>query len=308
VSKSEPPLVDVYIIHWNAPEWCVDAAASILRSEGVRVRCHVLDNDSSGGPALSQALDPRVDLIPLRRNLGYSGAANEGFAHAFAEAVRPEFVAIAAHDAHVDPNSLAILCDTARSNPKIGIVGPVLTAPAVEAGGWWRGWRARATSAWNSDVSFEDRDWVSGTLLLARLACIEEIGGFDERLGSYVEDVDLCLRACDRGWRVGIATGARASGIGSSSSSVTFMVDVNSVMVAAKRRGVKSAFGILLRYAYWIVRGLVAALDLRRTTERRSASLAHSRDHARAIGYLVRHWSQVREFTHDPDGGVRTFS
>ena len=54
--SAEAPLVDVYVIHWRAPEWCVNATASILRSEGVRVRCHVLDNESTGGFALAEAL------------------------------------------------------------------------------------------------------------------------------------------------------------------------------------------------------------------------------------------------------------
>jgi hypothetical protein len=183
----------------------------------------------------------------------------------------------------------------------------VLTAPALEAGGSWLGWRARATTTWNADARFEDRDWLSGTLMLARPACMQQIGGFDERLGSYVEDVDICLRARDAGWRVGVAPRARAAGIWRASTNVTFMVDVNSVMVAVKRGGIRSAYGILLRYVYWIVRGAIAALDVRREPARRKASLVHARDHARAIGFLLRHWIRVRECARDPDGGVRVF-
>jgi GT2 family glycosyltransferase len=307
MSNAPDPLIDVYIVHWRAPEWCEAAAASMLESIGVRVRCHVIDNGASGGSALSTALDPRVEIITTGENLGYSGAHNQGLARALAEHERADFLVLAAHDALVDSRALELMCAAARADARIGIVGPVLTDPAVEGGGWWRGWRARATSSWNEDAVFEDRDWLSGTLLFVRPECVEEIGGFDERLGSYVEDVDFCLRARDAGWRVGLATRARAAGIGSASADVTFMVDVNSVFVAAKRRGSLYSVRILCRYAYWIARGAIAAFDPRRTRDRRRASIAHARDHGRAVSYLVSHWSRVRDFARNPDDGVANF-
>jgi GT2 family glycosyltransferase len=300
-------LVDVYLIHWRAPEWCVRAAASVVASEGVHVRCHVVDNGGTGGEALAAALDPRVDVITTRDNVGYTGGANVALARALTEAPRAEFIAVASHDLQVEPGTFRVLSTAARADPGIGIVGPVLTAPATTAGGWWRGWRAKGTSTWDDTVAFEARDWVSGTLLLVRPECVEAIGGFDEVLGSYVEDVDLCLRARDAGWRTGIATAARAAGLGSASSNVTLFVDVNSVMLAVKRGGVRAAVPIVGRYAYWIGRGLAASLVPGRSHERRHASLVHAKDHARAIGRLARDWRRVRAIARDPDAGVPRF-
>jgi N-acetylglucosaminyl-diphospho-decaprenol L-rhamnosyltransferase len=307
VPPAEPPLIDAYIIHWRAPEWCVHAAASLLASEDVRIRCRVVDNGESGGPALAAALDPRVEVISTSENLGYTGAANVGLARALAEQTAAEFVVVAAHDARVQPDALGAMSSVARSDPRIGIVAPVLTEPAVEAGGWWRDWRAKATATWSSSTAFEERDWMSGTLLMIRPECVTDIGGFDETFGSYVEDVDLCLRARDAGWRVGIATAARAAGVGSASSNVTVMVDVNSVLLAVKRRGLKATPGILLRYGYWVLRGIAAGLAPRRTRARRRASLVHAKDHARAIARIARQWRLVRQIARDPNGGERRF-
>jgi N-acetylglucosaminyl-diphospho-decaprenol L-rhamnosyltransferase len=300
-------LIDVYLIHWRAPEWCVRAAASVVASQGVRVRCHVIDNGGSGGDALLDALDSRVDVVTTHDNLGYTGGANVALARALTEIPRAEFIAVASHDLQVEPGTLRELSTVARADPGIGIVGPVLTAPATTAGGWWRGWRAKGTSTWDDAVAFEARDWVSGTLLLVRPACVEAIGGFDEVLGSYVEDVDLCLRARDAGWRTGIATAARAAGLGSASTSVTVLVDLNSVMLAVKRDGVRAAVPIVGRYAYWVARGVAASLAPGRSRERRRASLVHAKDHARAIGRIVRDWRRVRKVAHDPDAGVPRF-
>ena len=102
------------------------------------------------------------------------------------------------------------------------------------------------------------------------------IGGFDASLGSYVEEVDYCLRARDAGWRVGIATAARASGIGAASTNVTVMVDVNSVVVAVKTTWARAAFPICARYLYWVFRGVAASGAPRRDAARRRASIVHA--------------------------------
>ena len=302
--RPDPPLIDVYLLHWHAPEWCARAAASVLESSGVRVRCFVIDNGSSGGIALEKAVDPRVQVVPTARNIGYTGAANVALTRAFAAHPRAEFVVVAAHDLQVRPDTFAELSKVARADPSIGILGPVLTAPAQNAGGSWRGWRAKPTSSWDESTTFNEREWVSGTLLFIRPECVAQIGGLDERLGSYVEDVDICLRARDAGWRVGVATAARAAGLGSASKNVTVLVDVNSVMLAVKRRGLHASLGILARYAYWIARGVVASAMPRRSRERRRASLAHARDHARAIGRIARAWRQFRAIASETDAGV----
>src|SRR3954452_22537013 len=109
VHDADPPLIDAYLIHWRAPEWCVPAAASMLASAGVRVRCTVVDNGGIGGSALAQALDPRIDVITTEENLGYTGAANHALKRALSEARRAEFIVIAAHDAHVEPGAFAAL-------------------------------------------------------------------------------------------------------------------------------------------------------------------------------------------------------
>lgn len=297
----------MYLVHWRAPDWCLEATASILGSENVRARCHVIDNGATGGDDLAAALDPRAELISVPENLGYTGAANLALERAMSASPRPEFIVVAAHDVLVQPDTLAALADAARGDRKIGILGPILTAPAVEAGGWWRGWRAKATSSWDDSERFNERDWVSGTLLFMRPECIGEIGGFDVALGSYVEDVDLCLRARDAGWRVGVAPAARASGQGSASADVTLFVDINSVLVAVKRRGLLAAPPILGRYAYWAVRGVAAAAVPGRTSARRRASLAHARDHTRALGHLAHDWKRVRRIARAPRGGVPGF-
>lgn len=44
--------------------------------------------------------------------------------------------------------------------------------------------------------------WVTGCCVLVRRECLQELGGMDERFFLYYEDVDLCRRAREKGWRV----------------------------------------------------------------------------------------------------------
>jgi GT2 family glycosyltransferase len=307
VDQHDFPLLDVFLIHWRAPEWCAQAASTVLASTGVRVRCHVVDNGATGGTALAQMLDPSVEVITTDENLGYTGAANVALTRALAARPRADCIVVASHDLVVEPGTLRTLSEALRADARIGIVGPVLTAPALSAGGSWRGWRARGTSAFDPAQQFEEREWMSGTLLMIRPACVEQVGGFDEALGSYVEDVDLCLRARDAGWKVGVAPAAKASGIGSASSNVTLLVDVNSVLLAVKRRGLTASIPIVGRYLYWIGRGTLTSMLPWRTSERRRASFAHARDHARALAQLTRDWRRVRSIARHPSDGVPRF-
>ena len=46
-----------------------------------------------------------------------------------------------------------------------------------------------------------DVHWVSGFCMMVRRSAWEEVSGFDEDFFMYFEDVDLCERLKDRGWR-----------------------------------------------------------------------------------------------------------
>jgi N-acetylglucosaminyl-diphospho-decaprenol L-rhamnosyltransferase len=47
-------------------------------------------------------------------------------------------------------------------------------------------------------------DWVSGACFCARRTALEELGGFDEAYFMFAEDIDLCWRAHQAGWGVGV--------------------------------------------------------------------------------------------------------
>src|SRR5207302_9416640 len=76
-----------------------------------------------------------------------------------------------------------------------------------------------------------DIDWVSGTYVLLRQAALGELARFDEAYFMYVEDVDLCWRMREAGWRVGYEpTGTVVHAVGASSELAPYR------MIAAHHR------------------------------------------------------------------------
>lgn len=60
--------------------------------------------------------------------------------------------------------------------------------------------------------------WVGGTAMMLSRSCLEEVGGFDESLFMYGEDVELCLRATKRHWDIAISSQALVKHVGSASA------------------------------------------------------------------------------------------
>lgn len=176
------PAVDAFLIHWNAPQWCLASVDSLLGSEGVALRVTVINN----GGNLQLPHDVPVVDSP---NHGFSGGANR----ALDSLGSAPLVFIGCHDVVVEPSTLRALACFLDEHPDFGIVGPVLNGGGV------------------SDTSDE---WVSGTGMLIRREVAERYR-FDERYGSYLEDVDYCIRVRQGGWKVGQVPDARARTNGS---------------------------------------------------------------------------------------------
>jgi glycosyltransferase involved in cell wall biosynthesis/GT2 family glycosyltransferase len=261
----------VYLIHWNAVEWCASAAESVLGSRGVAVELTVVDNGASGGPALRAALPPGVGVLTLPENRGYTGGANAALADWAARRPDAPFAVIASHDLHTDPDALARLV-AVMDDESIGITGPAVLGPTISYGGAWDGSRGRLIKAPPASDDAVDRDWVSGTCVLLRRDCCDAVGAFDATLGSYVEDVDYALRARDRGWRVVIVPAARTWGLGTSDPRAVRLATRNTMLLAAKRNGGLGYGRALVRTATEVARGHAVTVRPGRSHAQRLAS------------------------------------
>jgi N-acetylglucosaminyl-diphospho-decaprenol L-rhamnosyltransferase len=195
------PSLRVVLVHWNQPERLAATVAAFRASAGVDVRITVVDNGSSAPPPTGVA----DDLVDAGANIGFGPGANVGLRRFLADPDDGEWVAVAPHDALPAPDCLRRLLDVLAERPEAGLAcadyGDGAT-PVVDP--YFGGIPGPLTV----DEGWEPAGYPHGTLLVARRACLDDIGLFDERYFSYCEEADLGLRARTAGWDVGLVRGA----------------------------------------------------------------------------------------------------
>lgn len=208
--------ISVIIPTWNGmrhlPE-CLAALRPQLPAGGEIV---LVDNGSTDGTAeWARACYPDIRLVSLPKNLGFAGGVAAGV-----RAARGELLLLLNDDAFVEPWCIDALLGALGHRPDVGATGGVLTfahRPDLVASAGIRLrrdgvaldlWVGRAVT----DLPDEPIDVLgpSGALVLYRRALLEDVGLLEPDFFSYLEDVDLALRAQLRGWQSIVAPQARA--------------------------------------------------------------------------------------------------
>lgn len=212
------PRVSVAIVTFNSREHVLACLAALEREAGVAHEVVLVDNASADGTlaAVRQA-HPGVRVLANERNLGFAAANNRALAEA-----RAPLVLLLNPDCELQPGALAALAAVLEARPELAAVSPltrngdgtpqVSFGPDLTLGNEWRqrrlvnGVRARdprSLAAAEALIGREQQpDWLSASCLLARVAALRGVGGFDEGYFLYEEDADLCLRLRRASWRL----------------------------------------------------------------------------------------------------------
>lgn len=228
------PSLAIVTVNWNSGELlrqCVGSLRQALTGTFTLERMTVVDNASRDGSAegLAQAAGDGVPVSVQRNveNRGFAAGCNQGAAGAAAD-----YLLFLNPDTRLSAASLApaLAFLEAPANARIGALGIRL----VDEAGHTQRACARAPSPgrlvaqglgldrvfprlfpphfmtdWDH-ADTRDVDQAMGAFLMIRRSLFEELGGFDERFFVYFDDVDLCLRVRQAGWRVVHFAGAEA--------------------------------------------------------------------------------------------------
>ncbi|MBU1854806.1 MAG: glycosyltransferase family 2 protein, partial [Nanoarchaeota archaeon] len=123
---------------------------------------------------------------------------------------KAKYVVLVNNDAFVTVNWLKELVVIAEENPRVGIVGSKILFEngMLQSTGHVRTknfeWVDRDFKKNDKSVNFtsEEVEGVCGASMLINKNCFKEIGVFDEDFFMYCEDVDLCIRCKQRGWKI----------------------------------------------------------------------------------------------------------
>ncbi|MDD5552418.1 MAG: glycosyltransferase family 2 protein, partial [Candidatus Omnitrophica bacterium] len=237
------PLVSIVTVNYNGKRFLKDCFVSLsgLRYPKNRMEIIMVDNCSSDGSvAYVRKYFPRVKVFKNNVN-NYCMANNLGIAKS-----KGEYIAILNNDTRVDKNWLCELVDVIRTDDKIGAVCSKILFPNGKLQGtghyefpdfYWsdRGFKEKDRGQYNE---IEEVKSLSHCSVLYRKECLESIGFLDEDFNMFMEDVDMSIRARQRGWRMVYAPGSlvyhKFHGSVNDIGFVSFYCERNRLLLVAK--------------------------------------------------------------------------
>lgn len=206
------PKVCIVIINYNGRALLEKHLPSVLNTEYPNFEVVVVDNASTDGSLdLLRKEFPSVRVIKNIENLGFGRANNV----AFTKLKGFTFFALLNNDMEVTPAWLDRLVEKMKNNLKVAAVGPRVLYSTMRGGRYIinsaggvvdefdRGFdRFEGCPDNDTYETVEEVDFISGGAMLLRKEAMDEVGGFDERMFFYYEDVDLCLRFKEKGWKI----------------------------------------------------------------------------------------------------------
>ena len=222
--------LSLIINHYREPEmlkmslgYALKALAYLKESAGVETEIIVTDSETLPQTAqMMQTLFPEVIFLAEEKNIGFGKSVNRAVRKA-----NGEFTFVMNADVILAfPDALTKLLAFVEKNSEVGIAGPkLLNINGSLQASAFRFYTpltilARRTlfgkSPWGKKnlhtFLIKDKaaalaatvpvDWVMGSAFLCRRERFLNLGMFDETFFMYMEDVDLCRRFWERGYKV----------------------------------------------------------------------------------------------------------
>lgn len=213
--------ISVIIVSWNSEKWiknCLDSLGA--HSENLKIEIMVVDNFSQDKTVeVLKTYGGKIKLIENSANLGYAKGCNQGL-----KIAQGNYILLLNPDTEVTETSLKKMFQFMEQSPEVGALGPQLLdfqgqiQPSCrrfpnyklllwEFSGLSRLFpKSQLFGAWKmGDFDFKttrEVDQPMGSALLVRKKVIEQVSMMDERFSMFYNDVDLCKRIKQAGWKV----------------------------------------------------------------------------------------------------------
>lgn len=210
------PVLSVVIVNWNTKS-LLRRCLQTVRWNGTLldtdVEVFVVDNASTDGSyqALAQEF-PEVHWIQNESNVGFARANNQALRQA-----QGRYLLLLNPDTEVCPDVFEKLIRFMEADTGVGAVGPRLVnpdgtpQPSCYPFPTFRNefrrlfhLESQAFPGPTSTAPYaaQSVEVLQGTCLLIRRRALEQVGLLDEEYFMYTEEVDLCYRMHERGWRL----------------------------------------------------------------------------------------------------------
>ncbi len=205
----------VVILNWNGKDFLARFLPGLISGTPSGTRIIIADNGSSDDSVrFVQENFPAAGIIRLGKNYGFSGGYNEALLK-----VEAEYFLLLNSDVEVTPGWLEPLEELMDTDKKIAACQPKIRSLserekfeyAGAAGGFIDSYgypfcRGRIFSSVEEDHGQYDDEteilWASGACMMVRAEYFKAAGGFDGDFFAHMEEIDLCWRFRNMGYRV----------------------------------------------------------------------------------------------------------
>jgi GT2 family glycosyltransferase len=209
------PTVAVVILNWNGAAYLRDFLPFVLASTWPNLEIVVGDNGSSDRSLqFLRENYPSVRIIENNANYGFTGGYNRVLAQ-----VEADYYILLNSDVEVPAGWIEPVISLMESDTQIAAVAPKIKSyqkktyfeHAGAAGGYidklgYPFCRGRIFYEIEEDKGQYEQPaeifWASGAAMFVRKKCWDLAGGFDETFFAHMEEIDLCWRLKNMGYKV----------------------------------------------------------------------------------------------------------
>lgn len=212
--------LSIIIVNYNTRDLTNQTIDSIIKhTENIDYEIIVVDNSSDKNQQCMYK-NEQVKILPDIDNHGFGHACNVG-----AKASKGELLLFLNSDTLINDNSLMKCVQYMKNNQSIGVLGArILLRDGTLDHGCKRGFptpsaafyyyagldkkypASRKFGAYRQtflcETETNEVDSVSGAFLMVSKELFENINGFDEAFFMYGEDLDLCYRVKEKGYKI----------------------------------------------------------------------------------------------------------
>jgi GT2 family glycosyltransferase len=218
-AEARAPLVVAAVLTWNDTEMTQACLRALVESDYPNLRIVLVDNGSAEpcGRRLKQMF-PQIDLIELPENRGFAGGGNACFRRGLE--LGAEYVQLIGNDCVLARDAIRKLVGAFEGRPEVAGASPLILDPGGQmVQFYWATFDRNQCMHFHHEwgVRLDSRTWptresefIPFICMMWRARVLREIGLMDESLSMCWEDYDYCVRIADAGYRLLMATDARA--------------------------------------------------------------------------------------------------
>jgi len=201
--------LSIIILNYNTKDLTIECINAIVEQykqelEKEQFEIVLVDNASSDDSleAIKKLKINGLKLVESKENLGFSKGCNLG-----AKSSNGEYLLFLNSDTEIKDQGFIKMLDYIKKNENVGILGGALKnengTSQSSAGKFYNLFNLflmligfeRLGFLRESPKVIKQVDWVSGACLMIKRKLFEKIGGFENELFMYGEDMELCYRA-----------------------------------------------------------------------------------------------------------------